>query len=581
MHQAELDLAEALAAELRVEVRRPQPALLDLLLQRRDRALEAVLAELVDDRLERPDLLAHELAHPVELLLELGLGREVPRRAPSLSASFLARHARGSLLPRYLTIRNRMARADERPIELLACATSLYRARPSRWPRNRPVKRSTSAPALPVNLKLPRSVTYRTQARRPRRERRERHAAPAHEPTARGALDVQGHRRRLRESEPDRRGHPCAGRHTAAAAAARNIASPRFSFLAAVVRELVVARVRDRELRADLLAQDVGGIIPSVVQGARADGARQLALRGAGVRRVREQPRHSRAVVRGRRVPRRASRARIAQRWRRPAPRSGARAARRAQLLEQELRERAASSSGASGRSCTSGSALPDHRQQVPLGLARAPADGGELERPALAREVHAGLEDADDAPANVAEHLPEAQLLRAHVGPPAARRPRAGARACPSPRPGGRRSEPPRADAEPAEVLDRVAGVAELPVQHRGEARPGRRGSSPGGSRRGRAPGRGGRQVGAQPAQAELERRVRLADGVELGRERVDRRLAPARRRARRPAGTSASGTACVAAAAAASWSVSRSWPASDGRAASGAGSPRPRPGA
>ena len=49
MHQAELDLAEALAAELGRQVRGPQPALLDLLLERRDRALEAVLAELVED----------------------------------------------------------------------------------------------------------------------------------------------------------------------------------------------------------------------------------------------------------------------------------------------------------------------------------------------------------------------------------------------------------------------------------------------------------------------------------------------------------------------------------------------------
>ena len=81
VHQAELDLAEALAAEVGRQVRRPQAALADLLLQRRDRALEAVLAELVEDRLERPDLLAHEVAHPVELLLELGLGGEVPGHA--------------------------------------------------------------------------------------------------------------------------------------------------------------------------------------------------------------------------------------------------------------------------------------------------------------------------------------------------------------------------------------------------------------------------------------------------------------------------------------------------------------------
>jgi hypothetical protein len=57
----------------------PQAALLDLLAQRRDDALEAVLAELLEDGLDRPDLFAHEVAHPVELLLELGLRREVPR----------------------------------------------------------------------------------------------------------------------------------------------------------------------------------------------------------------------------------------------------------------------------------------------------------------------------------------------------------------------------------------------------------------------------------------------------------------------------------------------------------------------
>ena len=61
VHQPELDLAEALAAELGVEVRGPQPALLDALLQRRVDAVELRLVELADDRLERPDLLAHEL----------------------------------------------------------------------------------------------------------------------------------------------------------------------------------------------------------------------------------------------------------------------------------------------------------------------------------------------------------------------------------------------------------------------------------------------------------------------------------------------------------------------------------------
>ena len=60
------------------EVRRPQPARPDLGLQRRVDAIEVVLGELADERLERPDLLAHEGAHPVELGLELRFGRELP-----------------------------------------------------------------------------------------------------------------------------------------------------------------------------------------------------------------------------------------------------------------------------------------------------------------------------------------------------------------------------------------------------------------------------------------------------------------------------------------------------------------------
>src|SRR5690349_2696279 len=65
MHQPELDLAESLAAELGIEVRRPQAALADLLGERRNRAFEPVVAELIDQRLQRPNALAHDLAHPV------------------------------------------------------------------------------------------------------------------------------------------------------------------------------------------------------------------------------------------------------------------------------------------------------------------------------------------------------------------------------------------------------------------------------------------------------------------------------------------------------------------------------------
>jgi hypothetical protein len=74
VHEAELDLAEALPAQLLVEVRGPQPALLDLLAQRLHGAHHLVPLELVDESLERLDLLADERPHPVQMLLELGLG---------------------------------------------------------------------------------------------------------------------------------------------------------------------------------------------------------------------------------------------------------------------------------------------------------------------------------------------------------------------------------------------------------------------------------------------------------------------------------------------------------------------------
>ena len=77
MHEPERDLAEALPAELRRQVRGPQPALADLALQRGERAVELRLVEV--ERLQRPDLVADEAAHPVQLRLKLGLGGEVPR----------------------------------------------------------------------------------------------------------------------------------------------------------------------------------------------------------------------------------------------------------------------------------------------------------------------------------------------------------------------------------------------------------------------------------------------------------------------------------------------------------------------
>ena len=81
MHEAELDLAEALAAERGRQVRRPQAALAHLLLQRRQRPIDLPTVEV--ERLQRPDLLADEAAHPVQLGLKLGLGGEVPRHRRS------------------------------------------------------------------------------------------------------------------------------------------------------------------------------------------------------------------------------------------------------------------------------------------------------------------------------------------------------------------------------------------------------------------------------------------------------------------------------------------------------------------
>ena len=103
VHQPEAHLAHALTAELGRQVRGPQPALLDLLLQRRDRLRQALQPEVVPDRLQRPDLAADELGHPVELRLEVGVGGEVPAHA----ASFRSGAGRCSIGDVRLSLRRR------------------------------------------------------------------------------------------------------------------------------------------------------------------------------------------------------------------------------------------------------------------------------------------------------------------------------------------------------------------------------------------------------------------------------------------------------------------------------------------
>ena len=78
VHQAELHLAEALTPEFRVEMGGPQALGSDLVLHRRQRPHQPVEAELVDQRLQRPDPLPHEVPHPDELALEVRIGGEVP-----------------------------------------------------------------------------------------------------------------------------------------------------------------------------------------------------------------------------------------------------------------------------------------------------------------------------------------------------------------------------------------------------------------------------------------------------------------------------------------------------------------------
>ena len=81
VQQAELQLAEAGAAELLVEEQRPQALVLHLLLQAPHVLLHLRVGRahrVGEDELERLDLLPAELLDPVELLLELRFGGEVP-----------------------------------------------------------------------------------------------------------------------------------------------------------------------------------------------------------------------------------------------------------------------------------------------------------------------------------------------------------------------------------------------------------------------------------------------------------------------------------------------------------------------
>ena len=81
MHEAQLELAEAHAAELWRQMGRPEATLAHLVLERLDHLEELVVGQL--ERLEGEDLLLDEAPHPLELALELWLSLEVPGHRPS------------------------------------------------------------------------------------------------------------------------------------------------------------------------------------------------------------------------------------------------------------------------------------------------------------------------------------------------------------------------------------------------------------------------------------------------------------------------------------------------------------------
>ena len=84
VEQGQLELAVALTAELRAKVARPKMLISDLLLQRADdaqRPLVALVVRIAEDVVERFDLLGQEGVDPVELLLKLRIGLEVPRHS--------------------------------------------------------------------------------------------------------------------------------------------------------------------------------------------------------------------------------------------------------------------------------------------------------------------------------------------------------------------------------------------------------------------------------------------------------------------------------------------------------------------
>src|SRR5437764_9780011 len=167
---------------------------------------------------------------------------------------------------------------------------------------------------------------------------------------------------------------------------------------------------------------------------------------------------------------------------------------------------------------------VPDQVEQLVFHLRGHPPEHRVLDAAVLAVEVAARLRETTDRPLDVAEDLPHAQLverqvaagevvvaleIRLHVAD-AAEVPVV-------------RAEAPRAHERPRHVFDRIADVRELPVEHRDELVGHRHvAETEVAVHEGRLPLRA--QPIAHPREPVLDRRMRLADGVELVVEALDR---------------------------------------------------------
>ncbi len=116
VHQGQLDLPVAGAAQFGAQMAGPETAILHLLLQRADELLVQRIVDVeraLQDQVERLDLLADEGVDPGQLVGEIGVGLEVPGHRPSPFVRSKIRTGFGRRRRRWS--RRRCRRRAERP----------------------------------------------------------------------------------------------------------------------------------------------------------------------------------------------------------------------------------------------------------------------------------------------------------------------------------------------------------------------------------------------------------------------------------------------------------------------------------